>query len=139
MTRSTLRAVCLMLAACASTLPADAAVARSAADFGNAETVEVKLSNFDFTPKQIVLTDGKPYLLRLINTASGGHDFTAPQFFAAARVAPEDAARVGKGRIKLNGHQAAEIHLVPHAGEFRLVCRHFGHSMLGMTGKIIVR
>lgn len=125
--------------ACASTHPIEPRIASPSVDFTGAQTFEVTLSNFDFTPSNIMLQAGKPYVLKIVNTSSRGHDFAAPDFFAAAAVAPQDAARIAGGEVDLHGGQSASVHLVPAAGEFKLVCTHFGHAALGMTGKIIVR
>ena len=46
------------------------------------------------------LRAGRPYRLEVHNAASGGHDFTAPEFFAAARIAPADAAKVAGGLVQ---------------------------------------
>jgi uncharacterized cupredoxin-like copper-binding protein len=127
-----------LLAGCASTHAIQPQVASPGIDFSRAETVEVTLSSFEFTPAEIRLQAGKPYVLKLVDT-SGGHDFTAPAFFAAARIAPEDAAKVAKGQIELKAGESAAIHLVPAAGSFDLACTHFGHAALGMKGKIIVQ
>ena len=59
-------------------------VAASAATAQSPAVVEVRLVNFKFTPRTIVLDHGRPYVLRLVNVSSGGHDFTAPAFFAAS-------------------------------------------------------
>ena len=125
--------------ACASSHAAEPPVAGALTDFTGAETAEVKLASFSFTPAELNLQAGRPYILKVINTASGGHDFSAPQFFAAATIAPQDAARIAGGKIKLHSGETALIHLVPAAGKFKLVCTHFGHAFMGMTGKIIVR
>lgn len=114
-------------------------VASSSADSTGAETAEVKLASFRFTPAELNLQAGRPYILKVINTASGGHDFSAPKFFAAATIAPQDAARISGGKIKLRGGETVLIHLVPAAGTFKLACTHFGHAFMGMTGRIIVR
>jgi len=124
------------LTACASTHAINPAVA--SVSFERAQDVEVKLVNFEFRPATIRLEAGKPYALRLTNAESGGHDFTAPEFFAAARIAPEDVDSVRDGQVELAGGVSATIHLVPSAGTFNLVCTHAGHVLLGMKGKIIV-
>ena len=49
-----------------------------------ARTVEVRLSSFDFEPETIRLAAGEPVVLHLVNAGQGGHNFSAPQFFAAA-------------------------------------------------------
>ena len=42
----------------------------------------VELSNFDFAPHELHMRAGQPVVLALANLASGGHDFSAPEFFA---------------------------------------------------------
>lgn len=100
-----------------------------------ARTVEVRLSNFDFAPDQIRLRAGEPIVLRLINGARGGHDFAAPEFFAAATGV---SGPVSEGEVELAGHQSAEVRLTPARGRYRLRCTHTLHSTFGMTGEIIV-
>jgi uncharacterized cupredoxin-like copper-binding protein len=139
MARLALPVLCLALAACATTHPITPQVAASDSLFANARTVEVSLSNFDFTPRHIQLEAGVPYALHFVNTASGGHDFTAPEFFAAARVAPGDSAAIAGGQVELAGGQDKTIRLIPAAGTYKLACTHLGHAALGMTGDIAVR
>jgi uncharacterized cupredoxin-like copper-binding protein len=103
-------------------------------------TVNVQLSNFKFMPRTIVLDHGRPYLLRLYNASSGGHDFTALAFFAASSIAPVDRPRVIDGEVEVPPGQTVEIHLTaPGAGKFKLKCSHTLHKTFGMSGSIIVR
>ena len=44
----------------------------------------VELSNFKFAPANVQLPAGVPVVLHLNNVAGGGHNFSAPEFFAAA-------------------------------------------------------
>lgn len=127
-----------LLSGCASTHEIEPNPASAAVDFAKAKVVEVTLSNFEFTPSVIDLQAGTPYVLKIVNRASGGHNFTAPEFFAAAKVAPEDAAQIAGGQIEVKGGETATIGLVPGTGTYKLVCTHFGHATLGMTGKIVV-
>ena len=131
-------AVLLLLGGCASTRAIEPHLANSATDFSQAETVEITLENFKFSPSEVNLQAGHPYALKIVNAASGGHDFTAPDFFAASTVDAEDIPRIANGQVDLGGGEAAIIRLVPSAGEYKLVCTHFGHTALGMTGKIVV-
>ena len=102
--------------------------------------VEVHLANFKFTPQTIVLDHGRSYVLRLVNVGGGGHDFTAPGFFAAAAVAPRDRGLVAEGEVEVPGRQIREIHLTaPRAGSYALKCSHAFHKALGMKGTIVVR
>lgn len=102
--------------------------------------VNVQLSNFTFAPKTIVLDHGRPYVLRLYNASDGGHDFTAPAFFAASMIAPSDRRWISEGEVEVPPGQLREIRLTaPAAGQYKLKCTHSFHKMLGMSGKIIVR
>lgn len=113
-----------------------APAAAQAPDWSHARRVEVSLSNFSFAPKTIHLRAGQPVVLHLVNTASGGHDFTAPAFFAAARIrAPQG---VKGGSVELRAHQIADVALVPKAGRYPLKCGHMFHKTFGMTGEIVV-
>lgn len=120
-------------------LTAPAAPAAAAEpDWSHAARVEVQLSSFKFTPATIHLRAGQPVLLHLVNAGSGGHDFTARDFFAAAAVRAGDAAFVHDGSVSLGGHQSRDIALVPPAGHYALKCTHAFHRMMGMAGEIVV-
>ena len=102
--------------------------------------VEVHLSNYRFTPRTIVLDHGRSYVLRLANVSGGGHDFTAPAFFANANVAARDRRWTIEGEVEVPPRQMREIHLTaPRAGVYKLKCSHSFHKMLGMAGQIVVR
>jgi plastocyanin len=100
--------------------------------------VQVELSSFRFGPSNIRLRADQPVILRLVNTSGGGHNFRAPEFFAAARVSDSDRQLLRKGAVELSGGSTKEILLVPAAGNYRLKCTHTFHSALGMSGRIIV-
>src|SRR5688572_867210 len=86
---------------------ASQAVAQAAAE------QRVELSSFDFAPQEIRLRAGRSYALVLNNVASGSHDFSAPAFFAAARVDPRDAALIDDGEVEVPGKSTRTIRLVP--------------------------
>jgi uncharacterized cupredoxin-like copper-binding protein len=103
-------------------------------------TVAVQMSNFKFAPSSIVLDHGRPYVLHLTNVASGGHDFTAAAFFAAANVAASDRRYISEGEVEVPPRQAIDIHLTaPAPGTYKLKCSHTLHKMFGMSGTIVVR
>lgn len=102
------------------------------------DTVDVSLANFRFTPGAIRVPDGTPVVLRLTNTSTKSHDFTAPTFFASATIAPADRALVHDGSVELGGGQRRDIHLVARAGRYRLKCSHAFHALFGMKGEIVV-
>lgn len=141
MRHSILLALSLAVSACVSPSERPIAVTTvsDAAHFTRAETVTVQLSDFAFTPATIRLRGGQPYVLRLVNTGTEGHDFTAPAFFQAARILKQDAARIADGQVDLREDESATIRLIPTRGTYELVCTHFGHEALGMTGYIQVQ
>lgn len=98
-------------------------------------TVGVRLSSFDFTPSTINLRAGEPVVLHLVNSGGGGHNFAAPQFFAAARAV---SGPVRDGKVEVAGHQSVDITLIPARGSYRLRCTHTLHTSFGMTGQIVV-
>lgn len=120
-----------LLAAGAASAPPVAGI-----DWTKAERVEVMLSNFAFAPRSLHLKAGQPYVLHFTNAGSGGHNFSAPEFFASAQypsgVGPDD------GVVELHKGASADVSLVPVAGQYKLKCSHFLHATMGMTGDIVV-
>ena len=114
------------------------ASAAPAADWSQALQVNVELSNFDFSPKTLNLHHGQPYRLHLTNRGSGGHNFSAPAFFKAATIAPQDAAAIVKGGIDLDKGESRDVLIIPASGQYKLKCTHFMHTMFGMKGSIVV-
>lgn len=107
----------------------------AAQEGGSARRIEVQLSSFDFTPSTISLRAGQPAVLHLVNTGNGGHNFAAPQFFAAATGV---SGPVRNGTIEVGGHQSVDVRLTPARGHYRLRCTHTLHSTFGMRGEIVV-
>lgn len=102
--------------------------------------INVQLSNFEFTPRTIVLDHGRTYVLRLYNASGGGHDFTARTFFAAAAVAPSDRRWLRQGEVEVPPGQLRVIRLTaPAPGRYKVKCTHTFHKTLGMSGTIVVR
>jgi plastocyanin len=114
-------------------------VAPPAPDWSKAETVEIDLKNFTFNPASLHLKRGAAYHLRFVNQSSGGHDFTAKDFFAAATLNPATAGAVSNGTVRLAGGQSADIDLIaPQVGHFEAHCSHLMHATMGMTGEVVV-
>ena len=109
-------------------------IAQPAATPASARTIT--LTSYAFAPAALRLAAGQPVTLNFVNQAGKGHDFTAPEFFAHARILSGSAPR---GRIALEGGASAAVTLVPAAGTYAAHCSHFLHSSLGMTGTIIVQ
>lgn len=127
---------CILGAASAAALLAGtSAAADGAVDWSRAETLDVQLRSFEFSPNQIQLRAGAAYRLRLINNTSGGHDFASSGLFAAVRLAPEDAALVKDGEVDVPKQSTVELRFVAETpGTYKLKCTHFMHAAMGMTG-----
>ena len=102
---------------------------------GAPQRIEVRLSSFAFEPRAIALTAGRPVVLHLVNTGGGGHNFSAPQFFATATGV---SGPVEDGEVEVPGHQSVDIRLTPARGSYRLRCTHTMHTAFGMRGTITV-
>lgn len=103
--------------------------------------IEIQLANYKYSPASIVLDHGQSYVLRLRNVAGGGHDFTAPDFFEAAKVDPEDQVWLTEGQVEVPSGLIRDIRVTAPAapGRYKIKCTHAFHAMFGMSGWIVVR
>ena len=99
------------------------------------QAITIGVFSFGFSPKPIHLRAGQPVTLTFVNQSGHGHDFTAPEFFAASAIS---AGAAPGGKIALAGNQTKTVTLTPRAGTYPAHCSHFLHSSMGMTGQIIV-
>ncbi len=115
------------------------------ADWSNAEKVIVTLTNYSFTPEDLVLQGGKPYRLRLENKSADTHDFTSESFFKS--VAVQQLSSPGR---KITSPYLKTVEVAPgkvrdlnfvavKPGKFDLECSVGLHALFGMEGKIIIR
>ena len=95
----------------------------------------IQLYSFGYTPKAIRLAAGRPVTLNFVNTSGGGHNFSAPSFFANARIT---AGSAPNGVVEVGKRQSQSITLIPRAGSYKVRCTHFLHKQMGMTGRILV-
>jgi len=116
------------------------AAAQPAPDWSSAQTIEIDMRNFAFSPASLTLKQGVAYRLHFVNQASGGHDYSAKDFFAAATIDPEDQAVVTAGKVSLKGNQSADVRLVAtQVGHFDVICTHLMHATMGMRGEVVVQ
>jgi uncharacterized cupredoxin-like copper-binding protein len=124
------RLACLAALGTALSLPHAAVGAKTANP-----TVNITLASHYYQPNPIYLAGGVPTRLVFENKSGKTHDFKAPDFFRAARIisgaAPGGVVTLQKGR-------GTVIELVPARGRYRVHCTQPFHTMLGMTGSIIV-
>jgi plastocyanin len=128
----TLRAVLVFTLALLS--PIGGALAQTATP------IAVALTDYAFTPSALNLQGGMAYQIHFINNGSKDHNFSAPEFFAASQVAPEDMAKMKNGNVELGAGQSADVTVTPgRAGIYAVSCTHFMHKMMGMRGEITVQ
>jgi plastocyanin len=126
----------IVLAACSGEPTGTAQ--RTAVPVADGKTITVELSSFAFNPEQIRLKTGVPIRLRLVNESDGGHNFSAPTFFAASSFVPRSSVS-SNGAVEVGSHQTVEIALVPEApAAYPLECTHFLRSAFGMHGTVEV-
>lgn len=107
-------------------------------DWSQAQTLTVRMTDFEFSPDHLALRLNTPVRLILVNEGSGTHIFSAPKLFAVS------AFRAGStppadNKIAVGKAQTKEIDLVPKSpGVYPLRCTEFLHAMFGMTGVIEV-
>jgi uncharacterized cupredoxin-like copper-binding protein len=140
--------VCVILAACSTekspiSEPSGAAASVANVDWSTAVRIEVALSNYEFSPSNLVLQKGKPYLIHLENLAGGEeHTFTAPDFFRSVALRSDPAgqqALAQGGVVTLAAGESRDLYFVPlQTGSFDLECSEPLHPMFGMTGTIVV-
>ncbi len=119
-------------------LLAAAAPAPAAPQWRRGSEIEIRVSSFDFEPKQIRLRAGEPVRLRLVNMGDQDHDFSSAAFFAASDIRPRDAKSAEGGRVEVGAGETVSIALVPRTGRYKLRCSNLLHRVLGMNGTIIV-
>jgi len=112
----------------------------SAAAAQSVTPVSITLSDYAFTPSALNLKAGTTYQLHFVNSGSKGHDFSAPEFFAASQLAAEDQAKVNKGLVELESGQSADITVTPgQAGTYPIACTHFMHVRFQFFDQRVVR
>jgi uncharacterized cupredoxin-like copper-binding protein len=109
----------------------------SSIDWSKAQTVELRMIEYQFIPDQLTLRHGQPYRLHLVNAGKEGHDFTAPEFFQSAIVQDTGAFNDNRSSVFLQPQQMIDIYLIAqNAGLFAPRCA--DHDWAGMTATIVV-
>ncbi|NBJ12296.1 cupredoxin domain-containing protein [Microvirga arsenatis] len=127
-----------LLGACALACSLGLAASAAAQPRPKTQQIDVVLTDFAFSPARLNLRQGQAYRLRFVNRGSGGHNFSAPGFFAAARIHPSDGSAIANGAVELGPSQSRIVSLVPAAGVYGVTCTHFLHAGFGMVGSITV-
>ena len=129
-----MRAVLLLAALLAATPVA----AQRASEWRTAPEADILLRPFAYEPRIIRLRAGEPVKLRFVNNGRTALGFSAPDFFAAARIRPHDRRAVRGGVLRLAPGERVTVALVPAAGRYRARGRNLSHRILGMNALILV-
>ncbi len=118
------------------------ATAQALPNWNKGTPVNITVSNARFSPARIILRSGEHYILRIRNVSDRRHNLSAPEFFTAARVAPQDSGWVTDDKVDLKPGQSARLRIV--APTTRNAVYAFRSTNLldaagGMKGQFVVR
>jgi uncharacterized cupredoxin-like copper-binding protein len=101
-------------------------------------TVNVVMIDYRFQPDHLTFQHGVHYRLHLENHGKETHEFTAPTFFAAAKIDNPDVLNREHSEIVMQPGDAKDLFLTPGPpGTYDLRCA--DHDWNGMTGGITVQ
>ncbi len=98
-------------------------------------TVNITLASHYYQPNPIYLAGGVPVRLIFTNRSGKTHDFKAPAFFRSARILRGSAS---DGDVELKKGRGTVVILIPARGRYKVHCTQPFHTLLGMTGTIVV-
>lgn len=84
-----------------------------AADWTGAGCAEVVLDEDGIRPARIVLPQGRPVRLHIVNRSPQNRDFRAPRFFATVAPRTGEGLLAIAGAIEVPGHGSRDIVVVP--------------------------
>jgi uncharacterized cupredoxin-like copper-binding protein len=101
-------------------------------------TVNVMMVEYKFTPDHLTFQHDVHYRLHLENHGKETHEFTAPVFFAAAKIDNPDVLNREHSEIVLQPGDSKDVFLTPgKPGTYDLRCA--DHDWNGMVGGITVQ
>jgi uncharacterized cupredoxin-like copper-binding protein len=100
--------------------------------------IDVAMVDYRFSPDHLNLEHAVHYRLHLENRGKETHEFTAPVFFAAAKLDNPEALNRERTEVVVQPGESKDIFLTPGApGAYDLRCG--DHDWDGMVGGITVR
>jgi uncharacterized cupredoxin-like copper-binding protein len=100
-------------------------------------TLSVVMSDYKFVPDRLTFQHDTHYRLHLENHGKETHEFTAPAFFATAKIDNPDVLNREHTEIVMQPGDAKDLLLTPHKpGTYDLRCS--DHDWNGMVGGITV-
>jgi uncharacterized cupredoxin-like copper-binding protein len=131
--------------------PGKAVIIRSAAQLGllatlalglcaaapDLVTLNVTMIEYQFVPDHLTFKHGVHYRLHLENHGKETHEFTAPVFFAAAKIDNPGVLNRERSEVVMQPGDVKDVFLTPgKPGTYDLRCA--DHDWNGMTGGITV-
>ena len=100
-------------------------------------TLNLIMMEYKFVPEHLTFLQDVHYRLHLENRGKETHEFTAPTFFASAKIDNPDVLNHERAEVVLQPGQTKDILLTPgKPGTYDLRCS--DHDWAGMTGGITV-
>ena len=114
----------------------------SCAGGGPSNTINVTLTDFQFTPNEFTVPAGQEITVNAVNTGAVVHNFVIMKLGtnAGPTFEEDDDANVfwQERDIQPGGDISATFTSPEEPGEYQVVCRTEGHIASGMIGKLIV-
>ncbi|MFV1999839.1 MAG: cupredoxin domain-containing protein [Acidimicrobiia bacterium] len=90
----------------------------------DATEITVTLTDFTISPSQVVVVEGEPTNITVVNDGAAPHDFTVPDLGITIFVGPGETVTTGVS--------------AQSAGSYDTLCTLPGHASLGMVGRFVV-
>jgi uncharacterized cupredoxin-like copper-binding protein len=117
----------------------------AAADWSHAQSIDVGLSSFAFTPTNLSLQHDQPYKIHLVNNSSDTHTFSSKDLFSAVAVQKVEKGGVTQPSLQdksvsLAPNEQADLYLVAvKPGTYHIYCDEFMHDTMGMHGNVTIQ
>jgi uncharacterized cupredoxin-like copper-binding protein len=112
--------------------------ASAGTDWRRAQTVEVGLSEYEFSPGHFRFRQGTAYRLHLVNRGKELHEFAAPDFFRAVTLGNPAVLNRDRSEIQVPpGTAKSFLFVAVKPGRYQLRCP--DHDWAGMVGDITIK
>ena len=114
----------------------------SCGEAGPTTTINVTMTDFQFTPNQFTVPAGQEITINVTNTGAVVHNFIIMKLGATAGATYEDDDEANvywaQRDIQPGGDFSVSFTAPTEPGEYEVVCRTEGHIASGMVGKLTV-
>ncbi len=110
----------------------------AAASHSETQNIDVTMVDYRFIPDHLTFEHDVHYQLHLENRGKETHEFTAPTFFATAKIDNPEALNRERTEIVMQPGETKDVFLTAHTpGTYDLRCA--DHDWDGMVGGITVK